>query len=90
MSIQFEPITGRYMHLDLFGRRHRIYVEEARAKITPEAIEAIISTPGFDYSAVPKGVMQYADFLYKIKRIKRRPDKWSDLFFPEIHDRPGS
>jgi len=29
MSIQFEPITGRYMHLDLFGRRHRIYVEEA-------------------------------------------------------------
>ena len=72
------------------ARAARIYVEEARAKITPEAIEAIISTPGFDYSAVPKGVMQYADFLYKIKRIKRRPDKWSDLFFPEIHDRPGS
>ena len=25
----FEPIIGRYMHLDLFGRQHRIYVEEA-------------------------------------------------------------
>src|SRR5882724_10691644 len=29
MSARFEPITGRYMHLDLFDRPHRIYVEEA-------------------------------------------------------------
>ena len=29
MSAAFEPIIGRYMHLDLFGRKHRIYVEEA-------------------------------------------------------------
>ena len=29
MSPRFEPVIGRYMHLDLFGRTHRIYVEEA-------------------------------------------------------------
>src|SRR4249920_416570 len=29
MSATFEPIVGRYMHFDLFGRPHRIYVEEA-------------------------------------------------------------
>jgi pimeloyl-ACP methyl ester carboxylesterase len=29
MSATFEPIIGRYLHLDLFGRAHRIYVEEA-------------------------------------------------------------
>jgi pimeloyl-ACP methyl ester carboxylesterase len=29
MTAKFEPITGRYMHLELFGRHHRIYVEEA-------------------------------------------------------------
>jgi pimeloyl-ACP methyl ester carboxylesterase len=29
MTIEFEPIIGRYMKLDLFGRSHRIYVEEA-------------------------------------------------------------
>jgi pimeloyl-ACP methyl ester carboxylesterase len=29
MSATFEPIVGRYMHLDLFGRQHRIYVEQA-------------------------------------------------------------
>jgi pimeloyl-ACP methyl ester carboxylesterase len=29
MSATFEPVIGRYMHLELFGRPHRIYVEEA-------------------------------------------------------------
>jgi len=29
MSATFEPIIGRYMHLELFGRAHRLYVEEA-------------------------------------------------------------
>ena len=30
MKAVFEPIVGRYMHLDLFGRPHRIYVEDER------------------------------------------------------------
>ena len=29
MTARFEPIIGRYLHLDLFGRQHRIYVEQA-------------------------------------------------------------
>jgi pimeloyl-ACP methyl ester carboxylesterase len=29
MKARFEPIIGRYMHLDLLGRPHRLYVEEA-------------------------------------------------------------
>ncbi|QDM17657.1 alpha/beta hydrolase [Tardiphaga sp. vice352] len=29
MTVTFEPTIGRYLHLDLFGRQHRIYVEEA-------------------------------------------------------------
>ena len=29
MNVRFEPIVGRYMHLDLFGKPHRIYVEQA-------------------------------------------------------------
>ena len=26
---RFEPVTGRYLHLDLLGRPHRLYIEEA-------------------------------------------------------------
>lgn len=29
MSARFEPTIGRYLHLELLGREHRIYVEEA-------------------------------------------------------------
>ncbi len=29
MSPRFEPAIGRYLHLDLLGRPHRLYVEEA-------------------------------------------------------------
>jgi pimeloyl-ACP methyl ester carboxylesterase len=29
MSARFEPVTGRYLHLDLLGKPHRVYVEEA-------------------------------------------------------------
>src|ERR1035438_9919804 len=36
MSAAFEPIVGRYMHLDLFGRKHRIYLEQA-GECTPRA-----------------------------------------------------
>src|ERR1700744_3003088 len=29
MTSRIEPILGRYLHLDIFGRPHRIYFEEA-------------------------------------------------------------
>src|SRR5256885_8257508 len=29
MSPRFEPAIGRYLHLDLLGRPHRLYLEEA-------------------------------------------------------------
>src|SRR3954465_2195365 len=33
MSPRFEPAIGRYLHLDLLGRPHRLYVEEAGSGI---------------------------------------------------------
>src|SRR5687767_1865782 len=33
MTPRFEPILGRYLHLDLLDRPHRLYVEEAGAGI---------------------------------------------------------
>ena len=29
MTPRFEAVTGRYMHLEMLGRPHRLYVEEA-------------------------------------------------------------
>jgi hypothetical protein len=50
MSARFEPIVGRYMHLDLFGRKHRLYVEQAG-----EGTPAIMSAHrGRRRSAIPR------------------------------------
>lgn len=29
MSVQFEPVIGRYLNMNLLGRPHRVYIEEA-------------------------------------------------------------
>lgn len=71
-------------------RAARIYVEETKARQPAELIERIISGPQVEYSVVPKATMPYAEFLHGTGRIKRRPAGWADMFFPEIHDRPGS
>ena len=34
--------------------------------------------------------MKYADFMHRVGTIKKQPESWQELFFPEIHDRPGS
>ncbi len=53
MSATFEPITGRYMHLDLFGRPHRIYVEQA-GEGTPLLCLHTAGSDGRQYRALMK------------------------------------
>jgi NitT/TauT family transport system substrate-binding protein len=67
-----------------------LYVAQAQSKDDPKAIKNIISAPQVAYSLLPNGIMKFADFMYQTGRSKRQLEKWSDLFFPEIHDRPGS
>ena len=38
----------------------------------------------------PEGVMKFADFMHRVGTIRSKPQSWKDLFFPAIHDLPGS
>ncbi|MDR6660785.1 pimeloyl-ACP methyl ester carboxylesterase [Tardiphaga robiniae] len=51
MSARFEPTIGRYLHLELFGREHRIYVEEA-GKGTPLLCLHTAGADGRQYRAL--------------------------------------
>ena len=42
------------------------------------------------FTTTPKNVMKYADFMFDAGYIKTRAASWKDLYFPEIHDQPGS
>jgi sulfonate transport system substrate-binding protein len=39
---------------------------------------------------VPQNTMKFADFMAAVGSIKEKPANWKELFFPEIHDLPGS
>ena len=67
-----------------------LYIEAENSKLAPAFVEAIIRNPANDFTATPLQTLKTARFLYKTGAIKIEATDWRDLFFPEIHDRPGS
>ena len=70
MSARFEPVTGRYLRLDLLGKPHRLYLEEAG-----EGIPLLcLHTAGADtrqYRAVLNEPRILKDFPYNCGREKK-------------------
>lgn len=55
-----------------------------------DEIVGVLNDPDITFTTTPENVMKYADFMAGIGSIANRPASWEDLFFPEIHDLPGS
>ncbi len=71
-------------------RAAEIYGAEEPGVMPPDRIEALIAAPGNQWSPVPERVLPLAQFLRHAGTVKSAPERWSDLFFPEIADRDGS
>ncbi len=68
-----------------------IYLTMMNDKKTPVAdIVEIMSKPEISFTTTPQNVTKFAEFLYRTGRIKHEAKSWKDLFFPELHDQPGS
>lgn len=55
-----------------------------------EDLSDMIGDPDLAYTAAPAGVMRLAAFMQQVGRVKRRPERWQDLFLPEARDLPGN
>ena len=42
-----------------------------------------------EFTMTPRGFTKFADFMAKIGTLKTRPNRWTDVFFPEAHHLPG-
>jgi NitT/TauT family transport system substrate-binding protein len=71
-------------------RAAEIYVKEGGGKESVDKILALMNDPQVKYTLAPENVLPYAQFMYKIGTLKNEPKSWKDLFFPDIHDLPGS
>jgi NitT/TauT family transport system substrate-binding protein len=68
----------------------RIYIELAQVKASEDEMLRMLNDPDTRFAAAPNGAMTYASFMADIGTLKLRPAGWKDLFFPPVHDRPGS
>lgn len=66
------------------------YLDFTKDKDTIENIMAILNDPEFEFGTTPKGTAKIIGFQHRIGTIKQNPATWQDLFFPEIHNLPGS
>lgn len=68
----------------------RIFVKLDNSKLPVPFVEEILADPDIVYSAAPQNITRFSDFLARTGSIAVRPARWQDMFFPAIHDRPGS
>ena len=67
-----------------------MYLADTKSKDTVENILKFITAPGSEYVMTPKNTVKQADFMYRVGTIKLKPASWKEMFFPEIHQLPGS
>lgn len=66
------------------------YLRLSKDKDTVADIQKMLEDPNIVYTQTPQSIMKYADFMAKTGAIKVKPDSWKDLFFPNVHNLPGS
>ncbi len=71
-------------------RAAEAYVQEGGGKEPVDKILALMSDPQVKYTMSPERLVPYAEFMHRIGTLKNKPASWKDLFFPEVHDQPGS
>lgn len=67
-----------------------LYLEVSGSKEDPALIEEILNDADFEFTTVPKKVMDFAAFLHEMGSIKNMPESWKDLYWETVHDLPGS
>jgi NitT/TauT family transport system substrate-binding protein len=68
----------------------RIFIKIENSKLPQEFVEELLADPDILYTVPPQNIMKFADFMARTGSIGMRPEKWQDMFFPAVHDRPGS
>jgi NitT/TauT family transport system substrate-binding protein len=68
----------------------QIYLTVTKDKNPLDALEKMVADPDVEYTTTPVNVMTFINFMHKVGRIKKKPDSWKDMFFPEAYGLNGS
>ena len=59
-------------------------------KFTPDEIVEMLEWRNVVFSSTPQGTMKLVSFMARTGFLKQAPGGWKDLFFANMHGRPGS
>ncbi len=71
-------------------RAAEIYLAVTKEKTTLDDMVKMLNDPKINFTPTPSRTLPVAQFMQRTGRIKNQPASWKDLFFPAIHNRPGS
>lgn len=66
------------------------WIEDVKSKLPLDKVTSVISGPQVEWTMTPLATMKYATFMASVGSLKSAPASWKELFFPEVHDLPGS
>jgi len=72
------------------GEASQYWVENAKSKLPVDKVVQIASGKQVRWTMVPEATLKYADFMHAVGSIKVKPASWKEVFFPDLHDMPGS
>jgi NitT/TauT family transport system substrate-binding protein len=67
-----------------------LFAAEAAAGFSVDELVEVLRDPEIVFTTTPQNVEKYAEFMHDIGSIENQPESWREMFFPEIHDAPGS
>jgi len=67
-----------------------IYKRMSKTAESMEELVKEITDPQVEFTLTPHKTLVTAQFMHKIGRIKVKPAKWEELYFENLHGRPGS
>ena len=59
-------------------------------KSTVAEIQKQLEDPNIVFTATPRNIQKYADFMFEVGSIKTKAASWKDIYFPEIHNLQGN
>ncbi|HVZ10719.1 ABC transporter substrate-binding protein [Rhodopila sp.] len=67
-----------------------VYTRVSQTKTAHDQVIQVLDDAENEYSVVPAGSLNYAQFLAAIGSLKQKPAAWTELFLPMLKDRNGS
>jgi NitT/TauT family transport system substrate-binding protein len=80
----------RIIESDPLAAADTLIAARGDAGLSRQELAEVLTDPDVGFDTTPANVMRYAEFMHSIGSIEHLPSSWQELFFPELHDRPGS